>query len=1000
MKKVWFHSFSYQRAFFIVALAGFVFFSTGCLQPSVESKDTSNDSLPIAPVTNPSDNPTNTEGQKTCSQSTPFTAQVVAQSFFRNPKIRFHAWSNIHWFGPHVVFDNLDQINLQDVQLTNEVLIVEYVALPHQNIDPRRLVISLNSFRGSPIANNAMEFTILKKESIYPRWRISEEDLDDDLEIPSVNDRFYNEKSKKQKKHHFWNWRFFRGHREHGNHSRRHTDFSDRKEIHDVYFVRVKIHLEKFVFGEKFTAADIIRKANDGLGRLIFKLHGFRSLNRIYKADLTLSGNRIGSCEPPGPTDPPPSVVHPIARIESSTETGLTKNSSIQIHFSSDQPGEFQCSLDSNPFVTCLSPFTASGLTDGLHNFSVKAIGTTGLQSEPVNISWTVDTTVPQVSLGSISPSEIFTSLNSILINYTANEAVTFSCRHNLGVWANCQPPFTQSDLTDGDHVFAVRATDMAGNVSAEVSYSWTVKTSLPTVILTSVIPATNPSHSTSRLIYFESGDVQDKYLCSLDSGIELSCTSPYQLSNLADGGHVFSVISVDRAGNRSQPAIHVFSVDTIAPEAILTGISPSLNPTNASKAQFYFASNETVTWSCSLDGIPQSSCVSPVQLTNLSEGSHRFQILATDMAGNVSSPRSYEWSIDTTPPVQQLISTSPAQSIFNQEAIDLNFQISEPSISLCTIDQDPPVDCSLGGVRFTGLKEGSHTISIISTDLAGNQSIPLTHNFSIDMTAPALQITNVLPTELLTQQNQINISFSADTAAEYLCSLNGSAFTTCASPVQYSNLNDGHHEFFVQAKDGAGNISTPVGYAWDIDTTAPDTALISSTVNQGTQTSLTSITLSFNSNELNTHFICQLDNMEYQPCSSPLSYSGLSDGSHIINIMAVDVAGNTDPTPVTISWVIDTTPLVLSGISITNVMRNSVVLNWTTNKPSTTQAAWVIYSSSAFAFTTLNSTLVTNHSVSITGLAPSTVYYAYVISVDSGGMQQSSPVFSFKTAR
>lgn len=53
-------------------------------------------------------------------------------------------------------------------------------------------------------------------------------------------------------------------------------------------------------------------------------------------------------------------------------------------------------------------------------------------------------------------------------------------------------------------------------------------------------------------------------------------------------------------------------------------------------------------------------------------------------------------------------------------------------------------------------------------------------------------------------------------------CSLDGSAFAPCTSPVSYNTLAPGNHTFAVRAKDNAGNVdATPTTYSWGIATCA-----------------------------------------------------------------------------------------------------------------------------------------------------------------------------------
>jgi hypothetical protein len=96
---------------------------------------------------------------------------------------------------------------------------------------------------------------------------------------------------------------------------------------------------------------------------------------------------------------------------------------------------------------------------------------------------------------------------------------------------------------------------------------------------------------------------------------------------------------------------------DTTAPETTIDS-GPSETVSSAS-ASFGFSSSETgSTFQCSLDGAAFASCASPKDYTGLSEGSHTFEVKATDAAGNTdTTPASRSWTVDTTAPL-----TAPVQ--------------------------------------------------------------------------------------------------------------------------------------------------------------------------------------------------------------------------------------------------------------------------------------------------------------------------------------------------
>src|SRR5439155_16004588 len=86
-----------------------------------------------------------------------------------------------------------------------------------------------------------------------------------------------------------------------------------------------------------------------------------------------------------------------------------------------------------------------------------------------------------------------------------------------------------------------------------------------------------------------------------------------------------------------------------------VTPIGPTTPPANTSSttATFDLASNEAgSTFDCRLDGGPYASCSTPKTYTALADGSHTFDVRATDQAGNVdTSPASYTWAIDSVAP-------------------------------------------------------------------------------------------------------------------------------------------------------------------------------------------------------------------------------------------------------------------------------------------------------------------------------------------------------------
>ena len=114
-------------------------------------------------------------------------------------------------------------------------------------------------------------------------------------------------------------------------------------------------------------------------------------------------------------------------------------------------------------------------------------------------------------------------------------------------------------------------------------------------------------------------------------------CVSPVDLADLADGVHVFEVRAIDAADNVDPtPARRSWRVDTTPPDTQIDEGPMEGSVSNQRSARFVFSSEANTTYECRVDDAAFDECDSPVDLADLADGLHVFEVRAIDAAGNV----------------------------------------------------------------------------------------------------------------------------------------------------------------------------------------------------------------------------------------------------------------------------------------------------------------------------------------------------------------------------
>lgn len=264
----------------------------------------------------------------------------------------------------------------------------------------------------------------------------------------------------------------------------------------------------------------------------------------------------------------------------------------------------------------------------------------------------------------------------------------------------------------------------------------------------------------------------------------------------------------------------------------------------------------------------------------------------------------------DTAPPAPSLDSKPALWS--NSRGAALKYSARDATGYWCSLDGAPVADCSTEGRSYSNLAEGAHTFTVRALDSLGLVGPATAYAWTVDTVHPDTSIDS--HPGPVTRTGSASFSFSStETGGGFNCSFDSAPYRPCSSPTAFAGLQDGSHAFRVAAVDRAGNGDpTPASFGFRVDTTPPAT-----TITQGPSgvSQNPGVLFRFASSEARSTFRCRMDTGAWRPCDRGLFLvANLRDGAHMFRVVAVDQAGNRDPSPVDRRFSVQTTPTILAG--------------------------------------------------------------------------------------
>ena len=440
------------------------------------------------------------------------------------------------------------------------------------------------------------------------------------------------------------------------------------------------------------------------------------------------------------------------------------------------------------------------------------------------------------------------------------------------------------SSLQDGPVRIEVQSTDTAGNVSDVASGTVTLDTAPPQAPViegfsddTGVAGDGITSDNTLTL----TGSAEANATVKLFDGTTLLGTTTasgagdwsFTTAPLSDGTHALAASAVDEAGNESGlSSTENVIIDTEAPgltvttpisgdglvnavEALNLSISGTATGGQLVHVTFSDGHGGTATGAAAIDGAGNWT-LAGVDISALQDGAVTIEAYSIDNAGSRSATVSRVVTLDSVAPVAPILTGYSEDTGLQGDGVtsDTTPTLNGTGEAGATVEVFDGVN-SLGTTTVDGagnwtfqtaaLGEGSHSLTAFETDEAGNRSAPSgTLNLTVDTTAPTVAIATPVSGDGVvngSEDNALSLSGTSSGAQSVLITFSdgtGASVTETAivngvgawsiTGVDISSLANGAIDVKAEARDQAGNLSTPATTTITLDNVAPAAPAIS----------------------------------------------------------------------------------------------------------------------------------------------------------------------------
>jgi hypothetical protein len=336
--------------------------------------------------------------------------------------------------------------------------------------------------------------------------------------------------------------------------------------------------------------------------------------------------------------------------------------------------------------------------------------------------------------------------------------------------------------------------------------------------------------------------------------------------------------------------------------------------------------------------------------ITSANNGSHTLVAKAFDAAGNSADSGPVSVTVDMVPPPDTIAPavslTSPANNTNYTSAQTVNIAatatdnagVSKVELYVDNVlkGSNATSSCSYGWV-ITGVDNGTHSLTAVAYDAAGNTKISsaVTVTVNIDTIAPTVSITAPADNAVYTRTQTLYVTAVAadNVKVAKVMFYDGATLigTDTSSPYSYywpiSNSNNGTHSLTAVAYDTAGNSAVSIPVTVNVDTIAP-TVSITSPASKAVYATAQTVTVAASATDnigvAKVEFYdgsVLLGTDATLPFSYDWAVTNANNGSHSLTAKAYDAAGNTKVS----AAIIVSVDTIAPTVSMTGPADNSV---------------------------------------------------------------------------